>query len=52
MINGPTEMIANMEGLSPDELLLIDICNAVNELLDPAFMPSMVKVGMGEMVNQ
>jgi|ETNvirnome_6_100_1030635.scaffolds.fasta_scaffold73131_1 hypothetical protein len=52
MIDQQTEMIANMEGLSPEELLLIDICSAVNELLDPAFMPSMVKVGMGEMVNQ
>ena len=52
MINQSTEIIANMEGLSPEDILLIDISTAVNELLHPLFMPSLVKVGSGQMENQ
>ena len=38
--------------LSPEDLELIEIANAVNEKLDPYYMLSVVKVGNEEMVNQ
>lgn len=46
-----TEMIMEQQ-ITEEEMLMIDVAKAVNELLDDTFMPSLVKVGMGEMVNQ
>ena len=41
-----------MEGLSTEEILLIEVAQAVNEEFAPDFMPSLVKVGGGQMENQ
>jgi len=41
-----------MEGLSKEEILLIEVSSAVNKEFAPDFMPSLVKVGSGQMENQ
>jgi len=37
--------------LSIEEMELIEVAVAVNEALEPNFMPSLVKVGSGQMEN-
>ena len=37
--------------LSIEEIQLIDVAVAVNEALEPNYMPSVVKVGSGQMEN-
>lgn len=37
--------------LSIEEIQLIDVAVAVNEALEPNYMPSLVKVGSGQMEN-
>ena len=37
--------------LTIEEIQLIDVAVAVNEVLEPNYMPSVVKVGSGQMEN-
>ena len=39
------------QSLSIEEIQLIDVAVAVNEALEPNYMPSVVKVGSGQMEN-
>ena len=39
------------QSLSIKEMQLIDVAVAVNEALEPNYMPSVVKVGSGQMEN-